>query len=132
MDIYKIIVFIIQIRYDARKMFVMLVEVRHQRFPSVYLHSTIALVLNDVKLYQFVPIYHNLSQFITICDKLSLKKAGTFCSCLFRFRNLNKKSEASLYASITESCRFVLFRINITEFFQRFLCFWRQGFHFCS
>ena len=54
MDIYKIIVFSIQIRYDARKMFVMLVEVRHQRFPSVYLHSTIALVLNDVKLCQFV------------------------------------------------------------------------------
>lgn len=65
MDIYKIIVFSIQIRYDARKMFVMLVEVRHQRFPSVYLHSTIALVLNDVKLCQFVPIYHNLSQFVT-------------------------------------------------------------------
>lgn len=70
MDIYKITIFIIQVRHDEGKIFDMLLEACHQRFPGVYFQFTIALILDDVKLCQFVLIYHNLSQFSIIYHNL--------------------------------------------------------------
>lgn len=52
-DIYKITIFIIQVRHDEGKIFDMLLEACHQGFPGIYFHFTIALVLHDVKLCQF-------------------------------------------------------------------------------
>lgn len=70
MDIYKITIFIIQVRHDEGKIFDMLLEACHQGFPGIYFHFTIALVLHDVKLCQFVLICANLSQFVTTYHNL--------------------------------------------------------------